>query len=189
MFESLPTRLTKSGILPPQYKEKVCELAEEYVTNEDIVNHRKRKYIFSGTVLFVMHNYTDEVYRPADIAEALGDDYSPSQVTFSAYKIADMVGEEYQKPTTSCFAHHYAQKLDCRETVHSFIEQLYNDVGELAGKSNSGTGAAVLYIASLLGNDKRTQSEIAEISGRSEVGIRNLYYEILEKSTLDVELA
>lgn len=189
MFDSLPQKFIDSGILPPQYKEKVCELAEEYITENDVINHRKRKYLLSGAVLFVMHNYTDTVHRPATVAKKLGDDYSPSEITFSAYKLADMVGEEYQKPSTRHFAHYYAKKLDCRDKVHSFIDQLYEDVGELAGKSNSGTGAAVLYIASLIGNDKRTQSEIAEVSGRSEVGIRNLYYEILEQSTLNVDLA
>lgn len=189
MFDSELKKFTDKKIIPREYEERILEVSSSYIEENELVNHRSRNYIFGGAILFVLHNNTDTIYRPKTIAKHLGEDFSPSKVTFAAYKIEDFIGEEYQKPTTQDFAHYYAKKLDCREEVHELIDEIYQDVGELAGKSNSGTGAAILYISSLLGNDKRTQSKISETSGRSKVGIRNLYYEVLEESTLDVDLA
>lgn len=189
MFESLTKDFVNAGLLTATQVDKARSFAESLINNEDIINHRSRKYIFGGAVLFFCHNHTDNVYRPSTVAEYLGEDFSPSKLTVSAYRIGKQNEEEYEKPTSQCFAHKFAEELNCTEDVFYMIDELYDDVGELPGKSNSGSGAAMVYIASLLANDKRTQAEIAEVSGRSEVGIRNLYYEIVEESTLDVESA
>jgi len=188
MFRSIIDKLVDSNIISKENSTSILQLAEEYIEDKSISNHRKRKYVLGGSILFYYHNKTDEIYRPNMVATKIGNNMSPSKLTFMAYKIADTKNETYQKPTTKDFAYKYASLLDCREEVNSYIEKLYNDVGELSGKSESCTGAALVYIASLLGNDKRTQSEIAQVSGRSQVGIRNLYYEIVEKSQINVEL-
>lgn len=187
MFANLETNFTSCELLSSSDLEDVRELAEPYISTNGITNHRKRRYLLGGAVLLYLHNNTEKVYRPSDVAEHLGEDYSPSKVTFSAYKLSEFHNCEYEKPDSYEFAKQYAQELDCGKNVFEMISQLYEDVGELPGKSNSGTGAAFLYIATLLTNDKRTQQEIAEVSGRSEVGIRNLYYEIIEESSIDIK--
>lgn len=187
MFESVSENFVGSGLLDEPEFTTAQSIAESFVTTKDIVNHRSRKYILGGAILFFCHNRTENVYRPSTIASQLGDDFSPSKLTVSAHRIGQQEAEEYRKPTSKCFAYKFADELDCSDEVKYLIDELYDDVGELPGKSNSGSGAAILYIAALLANDKRTQAEISEVSGRSEVGIRNLYYEILEKSSLDLE--
>lgn len=188
MFAELATEFVKQDILPEKYVDEVKTIANDYVENEDITNHRKRKYSFGGAVLYVIHNNTSKAYRPSTIANQFDGDYSPSKFTFAAYKIGMYLGEDYQKPNSARFAYEYATDLDCCEQVHQMISDLYDDVGELPGKSNSGTGAAFVYVASILSNDKRTQKDVAQVSGRSEVGIRNIYYEVIEKSSLQVEI-
>ena len=60
------------------------------------------------------------------------------------------------------------------------------DVSELtSGRGPSGIAAATLYVASLLNNEKRTQREVADVAGITEVTIRNRYKELIEK--LDIE--
>ncbi|HIH17428.1 MAG TPA: hypothetical protein HA218_01165, partial [Nanoarchaeota archaeon] len=41
--------------------------------------------------------------------------------------------------------------------------------------------AAALYVAALLNGEKKTQREVADIAGITEVTIRNRYKELLDK--------
>lgn len=54
-----------------------------------------------------------------------------------------------------------------------------------SGKGPRGVAAAALYIAAVLQGEKRTQREVADIVGVTEVTIRNRYKEIVE--ALDIE--
>jgi len=54
-----------------------------------------------------------------------------------------------------------------------------------SGRGPAGIAAAALYVASLLNNEKRTQREVADVAGITEVTIRNRYKELLEKLGLE----
>ena len=54
-----------------------------------------------------------------------------------------------------------------------------------SGKGPTGVAAAAIYIACVLNSEKRTQREVADIVGVTEVTIRNRYKELVEK--LDIE--
>src|SRR2546425_811742 len=51
-----------------------------------------------------------------------------------------------------------------------------------------GVAAAAIYIASILCNERRTQREVADVAGVTEVTIRNRYKELTEKLGIKVEL-
>jgi transcription initiation factor TFIIB len=55
-----------------------------------------------------------------------------------------------------------------------------------SGRGPTGVAAAAIYIAALLGGERRTQREVAEVAGVTEVTIRNRYKELAEK--LDIEI-
>ena len=55
-----------------------------------------------------------------------------------------------------------------------------------SGRSPTGIASAALYIASVLCGERRTQREVAEIAGVTEVTIRNRYKEITEKLDIDI---
>jgi transcription initiation factor TFIIB len=55
-----------------------------------------------------------------------------------------------------------------------------------SGRGPSGMAAASLYIASVLCGERRTQREVAEVAGVTEVTIRNRYKEITQK--LDISI-
>lgn len=57
-----------------------------------------------------------------------------------------------------------------------------------SGKGPMGVAAAALYIASLLCGEKKTQREVADIAGVTEVTIRNRYKELIEKLKLEGEI-
>ncbi len=50
-----------------------------------------------------------------------------------------------------------------------------------SGKGPAGVAAAAIYIASVLEGEKRTQNEIADVAGVTEVTVRNRYKELTEK--------
>ena len=54
------------------------------------------------------------------------------------------------------------------------------------GKGPSGIAAAALYIASLMVNERKSQKDIAEVAGVTEVTLRNRYKEMSENLNLAV---
>src|SRR5213594_4141026 len=57
-----------------------------------------------------------------------------------------------------------------------------------SGRGPTGVAAAAIYIASILCNERRTQREVADVAGVTEVTIRNRYKELTEKLGIKVEL-
>ena len=55
------------------------------------------------------------------------------------------------------------------------------EISELtSGRGPAGIAAAALYVAALLNDEKKTQREVADVAGITEVTIRNRYKELLE---------
>jgi len=60
------------------------------------------------------------------------------------------------------------------------------EISELtSGRGPAGIAAAALYVAALLNDEKKTQREVADVAGITEVTIRNRYKELLDR--LDLE--
>ncbi len=57
-----------------------------------------------------------------------------------------------------------------------------------SGRGPTGVAAAAIYIASILCGERRTQREVAEIAGVTEVTIRNRYKELAEKLGIEIIL-
>ncbi|MEK6907571.1 MAG: hypothetical protein AABW45_03515, partial [Nanoarchaeota archaeon] len=57
-----------------------------------------------------------------------------------------------------------------------------------SGRGPTGIAAASLYVAALINNEKRTQREVADVAGVTEVTIRNRYKELLRELNLKDEI-
>ncbi len=57
-----------------------------------------------------------------------------------------------------------------------------------SGRGPTGIAAAALYVSALINGEKRTQREVADVAGVTEVTIRNRYKELLEKLDLEKEV-
>ncbi len=57
-----------------------------------------------------------------------------------------------------------------------------------SGRGPTGIAAAALYVSSLIHGEKRTQREVADVAGVTEVTIRNRYKELLEELDLEKEI-
>ena len=58
-----------------------------------------------------------------------------------------------------------------------------------SGRGPTGIAAAALYIASLINGEKRTQREVADVAGVTEVTIRNRYKELVDILKLEREIS
>ena len=63
------------------------------------------------------------------------------------------------------------------------------DISELtSGRGPAGIAAAALYVAALLNDEKKTQREVADVAGITEVTIRNRYKELIERLKIEDKL-
>lgn len=68
----------------------------------------------------------------------------------------------------------------------SEIVQQASLIGLTSGRGPIGVAAAAVYIASVVLNKKRTQRDIANAAGVTEVTIRNRYKELVERLLIDI---
>ncbi|MHA1301036.1 MAG: transcription initiation factor IIB [Candidatus Helarchaeota archaeon] len=62
------------------------------------------------------------------------------------------------------------------------------EIGLTSGRGPCGVAAAAVYIASVLLNEKKTQTRVAKVARVTEVTVRNRYKEICSELNLDVSL-
>lgn len=63
------------------------------------------------------------------------------------------------------------------------------DISELtSGRGPAGVAAAALYVAALINDEKKTQREVADVAGITEVTIRNRYKELIDRLDLEDKL-
>ena len=76
------------------------------------------------------------------------------------------------------------------ETQSKSIEiiEMAQKVELTSGRGPTGIAAAGLYVAALINGEKRTQREVADVAGVTEVTIRNRYKELLDKLKLEKEI-
>lgn len=75
---------------------------------------------------------------------------------------------------------------EVQEEARNILQTAINN-GLISGRGPTGVAAAAVYIAALLKGEKRTQKQVANVAGVTEVTIRNRYRELKEKLNLAVE--
>src|SRR3989339_1679189 len=80
-------------------------------------------------------------------------------------------------------------KLSPKTQNHALkILKKANEEELTSGRGPAGIAAAALYIAALLNDEKKTQREVADVAGITEVTIRNRYKELIDRLGLDDKL-
>ncbi|MFB6105447.1 MAG: transcription initiation factor IIB family protein [Halobacteriaceae archaeon] len=93
------------------------------------------------------------------------------------------LGLEIRPADPTSYVPRFASELGLSEEAEHRARQLLEtakEKGVHSGKSPVGLAAAAVYAASLLTNEKTTQSAVSEVADISEVTIRNRYHELLE---------
>ena len=76
---------------------------------------------------------------------------------------------------------------DTQTKAVEILEQA-RDIELTSGRGPTGIAAAALYVSSLIHGEKRTQREVADVAGVTEVTIRNRYKELIKKLKLSKEV-
>ena len=85
----------------------------------------------------------------------------------------------------------FCSELNLNEDVKTKSLEILEKAKEkelTSGKGPTGVAAAAIYIAAILSGDKRTQREVSEVVGVTEVTIRNRYKELTDEFNLDISL-
>ena len=89
----------------------------------------------------------------------------------------------------SQFIGQFCSKLQLKAEVESSAISMFDKVKAMeldSGRGPTGLAAALIYIAALMAGQRRTQRDIADVSGVTEVTIRNRYKELA--SALDINM-
>ena len=85
----------------------------------------------------------------------------------------------------------FASELNLSGVVQSKAIEIINQAmenGLTSGRGPTGVAAAALYIASVILGERKTQRDVADIAGVTEVTIRNRYKELTEQLDMGVNL-
>ncbi len=85
----------------------------------------------------------------------------------------------------------FCSGLDLKGEVQTKAIEILRQATEkelTSGRGPTGVAAAAIYIASILYGKRRTQREVAEVAGVTEVTIRNRYKELAEELDIDIIL-
>ncbi|MHA1593297.1 MAG: transcription initiation factor IIB [Candidatus Baldrarchaeia archaeon] len=95
--------------------------------------------------------------------------------------------QDFPRPTAKHFVPRFAAELNLSPYIQRLAIEILDraeKAGITAGKDPSGLAAAALYVAGILGGERRTQRQIAEVAHVTEVTVRNRYKELTKKLNL-----
>lgn len=166
--------------LPNVVKEEASRIYN-FVLQRGLVRGRSMESVIASCVYAACRTYSiprtlDEIASASDVErKEIGRTYR-----FITRKLAIHVTPSNPKDYISRFASllHLSPK-----TQNDSLKILRKaEILELtSGRGPAGIAAAALYVSALLNNEKRTQREVADVAGITEVTIRNRYKELLEK--------
>ena len=94
-------------------------------------------------------------------------------------------------PTARDFTARFCSKLELPPEIEAkcneYIQQLEDKEME-SGRGPVGLAASCIYVASVVGGSRRTQREVAEVAGVTEVTIRNRYKEIVNNLNIEINV-
>ena len=105
--------------------------------------------------------------------------------------IARELGLKLMPTSPQDYVSRFCSELDLSGDVQSEALEILKDAADkelTSGRGPTGVAAASIYIASILCGERRTQREVADVAGVTEVTIRNRYKELAKRLDIDIIL-
>jgi len=173
--------------LPESVHEETARLYEKAV-DKGLVRGRSMESIISA-IIYIVARKQGTPRTLDEISDASGIE---KREIGRAYRyVARELGLRILPAKPQDYVPRFAGKLQLSGEVQARARQILKEARErdlLSGKGPTGLAAAALYIAAVLEGEKRTQREVADVVGVTEVTIRNRYKELAEKLGLEEEL-
>ena len=172
--------------LPKDIKETAAVIYRRAV-EKNLIRGRSIESIFSASIYAACRQVNlprtlDEVAKSAEISK---------KKIGRSYRHLTKELKLNLKPTyPTSYIIQFCNKLNLDKSVQEEAENIIRNASELgiiSGKGPTGVAAAAIYIASTLKDQVRTQKEIADVAGVTEVTIRNRYKEISKLLNIDLD--
>src|SRR3989338_1243673 len=173
--------------LPEVVKDEASRIYQ-FVLQRGLVRGRSMESVIAACIYAACRSYNiprtlDEISVASDVErKEIGRTYR-----FIVRKLKIKVTPSSPKD----YIHRFASVLKLSpKTQNEALKILQKAEGSelTSGRGPAGIAAAGLYVAALLNNEKKTQREVADVAGITEVTIRNRYKELLEKLGLEEQL-
>ncbi|MDY6789404.1 MAG: transcription initiation factor IIB [Candidatus Nanohaloarchaea archaeon] len=180
-------KLVSSLNLPKSVHEEAARLYEKAV-DQELVRGRSMESVIAGILYTVARNQgtprtLDELHKESGVDKReIGRTYR---------YVARELDLRILPARPQDHIPRFSGKLDLSGEVQAKARKIIQQAREknmLSGKGPTGIAAAALYIAAVLKGAKRTQREVANIVGVTEVTIRNRYKELGEALGIEEEL-
>lgn len=180
-------RLVSHMNLPRSVHEEVARLYEKAL-DKGLVRGRSMESVITA-LLYIVARKQGTPRTLDEISEASGIE---KREIGRAYRyVARELGLRILPAKPQDYIPRFAGKLQLSGEVQAKARDIIQKAREkdlLSGKGPTGIAAAGLYIAAVLEGEKRTQREVADIVGVTEVTIRNRYKELVEKLGLEEKI-
>ena len=159
-----------------------------YVLQRGLVRGRSMESVIAACIYAACRSYNiprtlDEISTASDVErKEIGRTYR-----FIVRKLKIKVTPSSPKDYISRFASILHLSPKSQNEALKILKKA--DTSELtSGRGPAGIAAAALYVAALLNDEKKTQREVADVAGITEVTIRNRYKELIDKLQLENKL-
>ena len=173
--------------LPSVIREEASRIYN-YVLQRGLVRGRSMESVIAACIYAACRSYNiprtlDEIANASDVErKEIGRTYR-----FVVRKLKIKVTPSSPKDYISRFASILHLSPKSQNSALKILKKA--DIIELtSGRGPAGIAAAALYVAALLNDEKKTQREVADVAGITEVTIRNRYKELIEKLKLEEKI-
>ena len=178
-------RVISSYLTLPNVVRDEAARVYNFVLQRGLVRGRSMESVIAACLYAACRSYDiprtlDEMATASDIErKEIGRTYR-----FIIRKLGIKVKQSSPKDYISRFSSVLKLSPRTQNDALSVLEQA-EKVELTSGRGPAGIAAAALYVAALINDEKKTQREVADIAGITEVTIRNRYKELIERLKLE----
>jgi len=173
--------------LPNVVKDDASRLYN-YVLQRGIVRGRSMESVIAACIYATCRQYS--IPRTLDeVADA--SDVERKEIGRTYRFIIRKMDLDIKPASPKDYVPRFASMLNLSPKSQSNATKILDEdiISELtSGRGPAGIAAAALYVSALLNDEKRTQREVADVAGITEVTIRNRYKEMIDRMGLEDKL-
>src|SRR3989339_561682 len=170
--------------LPEVVKDEASRIYQ-FVLQRGLVRGRSMESVIAACIYAACRSY--DIPRTLDEISAASD-VERKEIGRTYRFIIRKLGIKVTPSSPKDYIHRFASVLKLSpKTQNEALKILKKAEGSelTSGRGPAGIAAAGLYVAALLNDEKKTQREVADVAGITEVTIRNRYKELIERLGLE----
>ncbi len=187
-FALAELRRSSSFLNVPKIVEEAAAMIYRQAAEKGLVRGRSMESVVAGALYAACRAHT----VPRTLEEISSAFHLDKKEIGKTYRfISRQIGLRILPTSPLDYVSRFSSELNLNPETKAKSEEILRKAIEheiTSGKGPMGIAAAALYIAALLCGEKKTQREVADVAGVTEVTIRNRYKELLEELNLEKEV-